>query len=316
MLDRSSPSWAAARALAVVTVAAALAAACTPRTQPPGLDAGPPATGPGGCTYPRTVRDQRGVDVTLPAPPSRIVSLLPSHTETLFALGVGPAVVGIDDYSADVTGAGGLPRLGGLYDSHLEAILGLRPDLALVSETSTTATPLGHAGVPTWGGSAARFDQIPQVIEAIAALVCRQAEGARLTSTLQSGVAAVERAAAGLPRVRVYYELDASLYTVGPHSFIGALIAKAGGEDIVPEALGDFPKISPEAVISADPAVVFGATMQDVRSRPGWDRITAVREGHVYKLTPEQGELVARPGPRIAEGLRVLFERIHPEVSP
>ena len=161
-----------------------------------------------------------------------------------------------------------------------------------------------------------RFDEIPQVIDAISTLVCRRAEGARINAGIAADVASIEKTVAGRPLVRVYYELDASLYTVGPRSFIGAMITKAGGEDIVGERLGDFPKISPEAVIAADPAVVFGATMEDVRARPGWDRITAVREGHVFKLAAEQGALVARPGPRIAEGLRVLVQRIHPEVTP
>ncbi len=262
------------------------------------------------------LRDQRGADVTLRAPPRRIVSLLPSDTETLFALGAGGSVIGVDDYSADVPGASGLPRLGGFYDSHLEATLALRPDLALVSETSSTAAPLERAGIPTWGGSPARFDDIPSVIEAIATLVCRQVEGSQLVRQLASDVAAVERRAAGRPLVRVYYELDASLYTVGPRSFIGTMIAKAGGKDIVPDGLGDFPKLSSESVIAGDPEVIFGVAPQDARARPGWDRITAVREDRVYKLAEEQGELVARPGPRIAEGLRVLFEHIHPEAAP
>ncbi|MGH7438978.1 MAG: ABC transporter substrate-binding protein, partial [Polyangiaceae bacterium] len=104
-------------------------------------------------------------------------------------------------------------------------------------------------------------------------------------------------------------------YTVGPHSFVGTMIAKAGGRDIVPESLGDFPKISPEAVIAGNPEVIFGVPLRDARVRPGWDKIDAVRSGRVYKLSPEEGELVARPGPRIAEGLRVLLRHIHPEVA-
>jgi iron complex transport system substrate-binding protein len=266
------------------------------------------------CTFPHTARDQRGVDVTLAAPAHRILSLLPSHTETLFALGLGADVVGIDDYSADIPGAGALPHLGGLYDTHAEALLSLRPDLALVSETSPAAGALEHAGVPTWGGSAGTFDAIPVVISAIGALVCRSQEAARIVGQLADDTAAVEKVAAGRPRVRVYYELDASLYTVGPRSFVGTMIEKAGGEDIVPASLGDFPKISPEAVIAGNPEVIFGVTPRDAHARPGWDKIAAVSSGRVFKLSPQEGELVARPGPRIAEGLRVLLHRIHPEV--
>jgi iron complex transport system substrate-binding protein len=312
LTDRCPRSRVAARALAVTLV---VLAACTPKPQAAASDAATPQAPASSCTYPITSRDWRHVDVTLRAAPRRIVSLLPSDTETLFALGLGPSIVGVDDYSADVPGAGALPHLGGLYDARIEALLALQPDLAFVSDTSSAAAPLERAGIPTWGGSATKFDEIPHVIESIAAIVCREPEGARLAGQIADDVAAVEKAAAGRGRVRVYYELDASLYTVGPHSFIGTMIAKAGGEDIVPEGLRDFPKISPEAIIAGDPAVIFGATMDDVRARPGWDKITAVREGHVYKLTAEQGGLVARPGPRIAEGLRILLRHIHPEVT-
>jgi iron complex transport system substrate-binding protein len=314
--ERRPRAWAAPCAQVTLAVALVAFAGCTPKARRAADDAGPSAAADAGCTYPLTVRDQRGVEVTVREPPRRIVSLLPSHTETLFALGLGPEVVGVDDFSADIPGAAGLPRLGGLYDAHLEGLLALEPDLALVSETATTAAPLEQAGVPTWGGSAARFEDIPRVIDAIGTLVCRSAQAARLDRQIAEGVAAVEQRVAGLPRVRVYYELDASLYTAGPRSFIGTMIAKAGGEDIVPASLGAFPKISPEAVIAGDPAVIFGVTLDDVRTRPGWDKIAAVREGRVYKLTPEQGERVTRPGPRIAEGLRILAGRIHPEAAP
>jgi iron complex transport system substrate-binding protein len=303
---------------AVAAIALAFPGGCTPRPVPAAFDAGAAGSGAdgGACVYPIVARDQRGVDVTVRAPPRRIVSLLPSHTETLFALGVGPAVVGVDDYSADIPGAGALPRLGGLYDARIEPLLALQPDLVLVSETSTAATPLDRGGVATWGGSPARFEDIPHVIEAIGDLVCRGPEAAKLVQRIADDVAAVERAAAGRPPRPVDNPHEPTHYTVGPRSFIGTMIAKAGGEDVVPEALGDFPKISPEAVIAADPAVIFGATPEDVRARPGWEKITAVREGHVYKLEGGQGALVARPGPRIAEGLRILLRRIHPEAAP
>ena len=196
--------------LAALSVSLAAAPCACSRKQAPSSGGGPPGLlAPAAdqiCTYPHTTRDQRGVDVTLAAPAHRILSLLPSHTETLFALGLGPDVVGVDDFSADIPGAGPLPRLGGLYDTHAEALLALRPDLALVSETSPAAGALEHAGVPTWGGSAASFDAIPVVISALGSLVCRSQEAARVVRQLSEDTAAVETAAAGRPRVRVYYE--------------------------------------------------------------------------------------------------------------
>ena len=208
---------------------------------------------------------------------------------------------------------GALPRLGGLYDTHAEGLLALRPDLALVSETSPAAGTLEHAGVPTWGGSAATFDAIPLVITAIGALVCRPGEAARLVRELAEGTAAVEKASAGRPRVRVYYELDASFYTVGPHSFVGTMIAKAGGQDIVPESLGDFPKISPEAVIAGNPEVIFGVPLRDARAA-GWDKIDAVSSRPRLQAVPRRGG--ARRPPRPARASPRALRVPAPEDPP
>ncbi len=290
-----------------------LLGACRREPSPP--SAGQDATSPAACGYPMVLRDDRGVDVTLRAEPRRIVSLLPSHTETLMALGAGARIVGVDDFSGDIPETAGLPRLGGLYDARLEVLLATRPDLVLMSESNGAAAPVERSGLRVWGGSAHRFDDVFRVIDAIGRMVCKQPEAARLARQVADGVADVEGRVRGRPLVRVYYELDPTPYTVGPLSVIGAMIAKAGGEDVVGDGLGDFPKISPEAVITGNPEVIFGVSLEEVRKRPGWDRIAAVRSGRVYKLTPREAELVSRPGPHIADGLRTLVAILHPEVS-
>lgn len=290
-----------------------LLAACRRELPPP--SAGPDAASPAACGYPLVVRDDRGVDVTLRAEPRRIVSLLPSHTETLLALGAGSRVVGVDDFSAGIPEVAGLPSLGGLYDARLEVLLSTRPDLVLMSESNGAAAPVERGGLVVWGGSAHRFDDVFRVIEAIGRLICKQPEAAHLARQVADDVADVEGHVRGRPVVRVYYELDPTPYTVGPFSVIGAMIAKAGGEDVVGDGLGDFPKISPEAVIAGNPDVVLGVSLEEVRKRPGWERIAAVRSGRVYKLTPREAELVSRPGPHLADGLRALVRILHPEVS-
>jgi iron complex transport system substrate-binding protein len=266
------------------------------------------------ASFPVNVRDDRGATVTIPAQPRRIVALLPSHTETLFALGVGDRVVGVDDYSNYPPETERLPRLGGLYDTRLEVVLSLKPDLALVSDTSPAAAPLERSGIPVWAGSARAFDDVFGVIETIGRMVGRSAEAKRLSERIAHDVADIENRLGGSDRVRVYYELDGNLYTVGPSSFIGAMIAKAGGDNIVPEGLGDFPKISAEAVIAGNPAIILGASLAEVTSRPGWSKIAAVQTARVYKLPKAESQVVLHPGPRIAEGLRVLARRLHPEV--
>jgi iron complex transport system substrate-binding protein len=275
----------------------------------------PAAEAAQGCAYPLVLRDDRGVDVTLRGPPARIVSLLPSNTETLFALGAGGSVVGVDDFSATVPGASDLPRLGGLYETRVEVLLSLRPDLVLLSEASSAAGTIERAGIPVWAGSAHRLDDVFRIIDTVGRVVCRSAEADSLRRRILEDLAGVERRVLDRPRVRVYYEIDASPYTAGPSSFLGAMITKAGGDNIVPPDLGDFPKISPEAVIAADPEVILGVSLDEVRRRHGWESIAAVHLERVYKLSPGEAELVARPGPRIAEGLRVLTRYIHPEVT-
>lgn len=266
--------------------------------------------------YPVELRDDRGRTVRVRAEPLRIVSLLPSHTETLFALGVGAHVVGVDDYSDDPPEATRLPRLGGIYDAHLEQVLSLKPDLVLLSESSNAAAPLEQSGVTVWGGSARTFDDIFRVIQALGKIVGRSPDAARLSERIQQEVAAIEQRVAGRERVSVYYELDATPYTVGPSSFIGAMLAKAGGNNVIPEGLGAFPKISPEIVIAGNPSVILGASLEEISSRPGWGKIAAVLAGRVHKLPEAEAHLVARPGPRIAEGLRALARWLHPEVEP
>ncbi len=117
-----------------------------------------------------------------------------------------------------------------------------------------------------------------------------------------------------IKKVSVYYEIDPTPYTVGPNSFIGVLLTKAGGLNVIPAALGDFPKISPELVVSANPAVIVGTSREDAAGRPGWGNVAAVRSGRVYRLTAEQDRLVNRAGPRVAQGLRVLAKLLHPDL--
>jgi iron complex transport system substrate-binding protein len=268
-----------------------------------------------GAIFPIEVRDDRGRLVTVRAEPQRIVSLLPSHTETLFALGLGSRVVGVDDFSDDPIEATRLPKLGGLYDAHVEQLLTLHPDLVLMSEWSSAVGPLEQAGVSAWAGSAQSFDDIFRIIETVGKMVGRTTEAAALVARMTAGVAAVEQHLRKSDRVRVYYELDRTPYTVGPSSFVGVLLAKAGGENVIPAGLGDYPKISPEVVVLGNPSIILGASLADASTRSGWSQIDAVRNGRVYKLPETESRLVVRPGPRMVEGLRVLAHRIHPEVD-
>ena len=263
--------------------------------------------------FPVQVRDDLGRPVVVPTSPHRILSLLPSFTETLFALGAGDRVVGVDDFSDYPGAAKNLPKLGGLYDTQVERALSLKPDLIFVSEGSAVVSSLSRSGAAVWAGSARKFEDVYRVIELTGKLVGRPREAALLVTQMQEQIATVEAGVRGLPAVSVYYELDPSPYTVGPSSFIGVMITKAGGVNIVPATLGDFPKISPELVVSTNPSVIIGASLDDVEHRPGWRGIAAVKNRRVYQWSPEEAHLLSRPGPRLPEGLRALARRLRPE---
>lgn len=270
--------------------------------------------------FPLTLTDELGYTLTLTAEPQRLISMLPSHTETVCALNGCLTLVGIDDFSLDIPNTGGLPTLGGgLFGFNLEAIIALQPDLVLVSEFGELAGALRQAGLTVYAGSPQTFEEAFVFFELIGQLVNREAEAARLATSVRAEVEAVGALVADRTPPSVYYELDASPFSVGPGGFIGALIAKAGGRNIVPAELGDFPLLDPEFIVNADPEIIVlasyphGESAVTVAARPGWATITAVVEGAVIELTREQVDLINRPGPRLGEAVRLLARLFHPD---
>ena len=249
--------------------------------------------------------------VVVPAEPKRIICLLPSFTETLFALGLGERVVAVDDYSDYPPEVQRLPKLGGMYDTQVERALSLKPDLVLMPEGGTTVWSLARGGAVVWAGSARKFEDVFRVIEETGKLVGRPRQASELASRLRAEIASVEASVQTLPPVSVYYELDSTPYSVGPASFIGVLIGKAGGKNIVPAALGDFPKLNPELIVASDPEVIIGASLTEIARRPGWSGLSAVKNRRVFNWSPDEAHLLARPGPRLAQGVRALARYLH-----
>jgi iron complex transport system substrate-binding protein len=262
--------------------------------------------------FPVRVKDSVGRLVVVPVSPRRILCLLPSFTETVFALGAGDRVVGVDNYSDYPAETARLPKLGGVYDTQLERALSLEPDLIFVSESNAALAPLSRSAAAVWAGEPRNLDDVYRIIELTGRLIGRGSAAVQLVAEMKQQIASEERRVNGLPLVRVYYELDPAPYSVGPSSFIGVLIGKAGGVNIVPADLGDFPKISPELVISSNPEVIIGASLDDVERRPGWHAISAVSHRRVFTWSGEEAHLLSRPGPRLPQGLRALARRLHP----
>ncbi len=265
-------------------------------------------------TYPLTVKDQLGRSVVIPSEPKKIIALLPSHTEMIYALGAGTRVIGRDDYSDYPSDVQKLPKLGGLYNPNLEAIIALKPDLVLNSEYGDLTPKLEKAGITVWAGSPQRFDDIFTTISTLALIVNREEAAVALNQKIKLEVRDVEIVTKAIKKTSVYYEIDPTPYSVGPNSFIGSLLSKGGALNIIPAILGDFPQVSPELIVKQNPSVIIGVSCADASKRPGWANIAAIKNNRCYTLTPEQDNLVNRPGPRIAQGLKVIAKMINPSL--
>lgn len=268
--------------------------------------------------FPLTVTDSLGRTVTLRSEPRRIVSMLPSHTETLFALGVGARVVGVDDFSNYPPEAAGVPRLGNLFHPGVEGIVASRPDLVLLQRQPELAGTLAAAGLTVVSIHAETIPEALASIITIGRLVNRPQAAAELTAQIQEQLAAVSRRVSPGRAPRVFYEISEDLFTAGPRSFVGELITAAGGTNIIPAELGNFPQVSPELVIQADPEVIllanapWGVTVESVAARPGWAGISAVRNGRVIALFSQDVDQINRPGPRLGRAAMLLAAHLHP----
>ncbi|WP_457636638.1 ABC transporter substrate-binding protein [Oceanithermus sp.] len=269
--------------------------------------------------YPLVVTDDLGRTVTIPAEPQRIVVMLPSATETLCSIGACDKIVATDDYSNWPAEAAAKPKAGGLYNPNVELIASFEPDLVISSKYGKLTEALEKLGLTVYAVNTQTYEDIFRTARNLGRLVNREAEAEALIARINQQVFALEsKAAKAKDRPTVYYEIDATPYTVGPDSFIGVLIKKARGVNIIPPELGLFPKISPELVVEKNPEVIvlgdapYGVTAAKIAERPGWAGIRAIRDGRVCELTKEQTDVVHRPGPRVAEGLKVLINCIHP----
>lgn len=304
--------------IAILTAFLLLLTGCRPTPAPtPTFTPVPPTPTP--SPYPMTVKDPAGREVTIKAEPKAIVSLAPSITEILFALGLGDKVAGVTEFCNYPPEAQAKPKVGGYADVNIEKLLSLNPDLVLVSSIhmSQVLPELEKLGL-----TAAVIDahDIPQVLESImlvGKMTGKEKEAEALVAEMQKRIDAVARAVEGRKKPRVFWELSSDLWTVGPGSFVHDIIVRAGGENI---ATGQpYLQITSEAIISADPEVIiladhpYGEDAGTVAKRPGWDKITAVKEGRIIELTQEQVDIVSRPGPRVVDALELVAKILHPD---
>lgn len=271
--------------------------------------------------YPVTVTDDRGKALTLSHAPTRIVSLAPSATEIVFALGMGDRLVAVDDFSDFPAGAKALPHIGGIRTSP-DTVVSYSPDLILAITSGDLPAQLDGLGEPLFVFDANDIDGVYRDIEAVGTLLDRETAAMSVVAEMRARIDAVaEKARGASTRPRVLHEVDSTdpsqIFAAGPHNFIDSMITIAGGVNIAAGAPVKWPKLSPEQIVAADPQVIvlgdaaYGATPAIVAARPGWAGITAVRRGAIY---PIDQDIVSRPGPRLVQGFEAYIRLIHPEL--
>ncbi len=254
------------------------------------------------------VTDDRGVSVTLPQAPQRIVSLLPSLTETVCELGQCHRLVGVDRYSNHPAPVRALPKTGGGIDPNIEAIVALRPDLVLMATSSRGVQRLEAFGLKVLAMEPRNSAGARRVMATLGT-VLEVPDAERIWRAIDAGVSA---AAQSLPRrdrpLRVYYEVSIGGYAAGPQSFIGELMGRLGVQNIVTPELGPFPRINPEYVVRANPDLILigQRNVAGLAQRPGWAGMRALREQRVCVFTADESDVLVRPGPRMAEAARVM----------
>jgi iron complex transport system substrate-binding protein len=280
------------------------------------------ATTTGGGEFPVVVDAANGV-VTIEQRPEGIVSLAPTATEILFAIGAGDQVVAVDELSnhpdeAPVTDLSG-------FEPNVEAVAGYEPDLVVVSDDlNDIVASLTAIGIPVIHVPAAvNLDDAFAQIEQIGAATGHSPEAAELVSSMQAEIQDLTGSVPATSEPLSYYhELDSSYFTVTSATFIGQIYGLANLENIADEAEGAetlYPQLSAEYIIDADPDLVFladtkccGESAATVAERPGWDQMTAVTSEAVFEL---DDDIASRWGPRVVDFVKIVVEAVS-EVAP
>lgn len=253
-----------------------------------------------------TVLDDRQQEVHLAQAPQRIVSLLPSLTETVCTLGACQRLVGLDRYSNWPASVRGLARVGGGLDPHIESIVALKPDLVLAAGSTRGADRLQALGLTVLRLEPRTHADVQRVLQVVGqALHVPAVESERAWLVIQSGVQdAVQSLLPKARGQRVYVEVSPAPYGASESSFIGETLTRMGMANILPAALGPFPQVNPEFVVRAQPDVIMAgdSSRASMAQRPGWSGLRGMQSHRLCAFRAEDADTLVRAGPRMAEG--------------
>ncbi len=277
-----------------------------------------------GASYPSTFTDDLGNNVTLSKAPGRIVSLVPSATEIVFAVGAGDRVVGVTRYDVyppqlvEKLKAGTIVSIGGGFDPDIEKITALKPDIILVDGPSEVGSKplakLKELGFTTFALNANSIEGVLKNIEVVGKIVGNDAQADKVTAAMNAAINLVVSKTSNAPKAKVYIEnWPDPLFSVGSGSLQDEMVKKAGGVNIFSDLTGSG-QVNSEAVIERNPDVIImfhnQTSIDDLKTRPGWGDINAVKNNKVFQMTGYQGA----PNPRIADSLQIMAKFIHPEL--
>ncbi len=256
-----------------------------------------------------TVPDDRGRTLNLPALPQRIVSLLPSLTESICTLGACAKLVGIDRYANWPAEVLALPRLGGVEDAQIERIVALKPDVVLASPSNRVVDRLEGLGFKVLVLQTDTQADLRRTLTTLSALLGVPGRGEVVWAGVQKEMAeAARQVPPTLRGQRVYFEIDASPYAAGTSSFIGETLAQLGMGNVVPAAMGPFPRLNPEYVVKAQPDIVMAESrnLDQMMRRPGWQTLHALQNQRQCAFDGPARDVLVRPGPRLGDGARLI----------
>jgi len=285
-------------------------------------------TAPAATPAPELIQltDGLGRTIELAAPAQRIISIAPSNTEILFALGAGQQVIGREEMSDYPAEAKAVTSIGSVFQKmNTEAIVELNPDLVLAAEINSPEQVKALEDLKLtvyYLPNPKTFDDLYANLETVGELTGRSAEAAKLNEALKTRYdAVIKKVAEALEKPAVFYEIDATdptkPYTSGPGTFIDLVISLAGGMNIGAELKDAFAPISAEELVQQNPDIIvlgdalYGVTPESVAQRPGWGALNAVKGKQVFAF---DDNLISRPGPRLIDGLEQMAQLVHPEL--
>jgi iron complex transport system substrate-binding protein len=263
------------------------------------------------------IKDDLGNEITFYEPPKRIVSLAPSNTEILFALGLNKEIIGVTEFCDYPDDAKNKEKIGGFSNPNLEKIYSLKPDFVfgVRGNPKETLINLTKLKIDVLAYDPKNLDDLFNLIITVGKITDKREEAYNLVSKMKEKRDSIIEKADKLKKKKVYLEIWNNPYmSVGENTYLNKLIEDAGGINIAKKAKGDWPILSQEFIITENPEVIIiaymGQNIEEVLKRPGWENIDAVKNKRIYIINPD---LIYRLGPRIIDGMEELFNLIHKE---